>query len=809
MFSALIHELRHALRAVFARVWFSALVVGVLASGLACVIFMLVMINGFVLRPLPFPQPDRLLHLGVGDSNSNGHLDDVAGRDLVQLRRQLAGSGEVAGFESATVNLSDLGHPERFDGGMISANLWHVLGVAPLLGRDFNTGDERSGAPAVVLLSYDLWHSRYGGDPNIIGRQVRVNARVGTVVGVMPENLSYPYREVLWIPATLSEDANPATDEAYAAVVRRNDGVTDAMVQAAAERWLGDAAHADADRFRGLRVGIEPLAYLSVNKVTRAVLDIMLGAVFIVLLVACANAANLLLLRTLSRRQELAIRVALGASRGRIAAHLFVQSLLLSLIATAIALPLANAGMAWQAAVLRQSPNGPPRWLRFELDLNVVLLVVAAAFVTALVTGLLPALRAGREAVAGSLRDGARGSSGGSFARLSKLLMIGEVALSCALLIVVGTMIRGIVALDHVDLGFDSSHLLTSRVGLFTSTYPTGAEQTRLFEKLTERLRSDAEVIDASAATVLPLRFNSSRDVIPAGSTFDGNAMPPQVGYGAVDDHFLSTYGLRLIKGRFFDEHDALNGERVVVVDQAFEQRYADGGAVVGRRFRIDPRVADGPTVTVIGVIAPLTLDNPGDTRKPLVLASLRQDPARFASVVVRLRGDGDPVAFAPRMNAIMREVDADTPLYWVRDFGEVVSEATFGERMVAQMFGLFGLVALVLAAAGLYGVTAFSVGQRTREIGVRRALGAPARQLLRSLFGRIGWQLALGLSMGLALGLLLARGLAATLHSIESGDPMVAILSLSVLIAAAAVAVIVPARRALRVHPTEALRYE
>ena len=806
MLSTLVHEFRQALRALFARIWFSALVASVLASGLACVIFMLAMINGFVLRPLPFAQPEQLLHLGLSDGNNNGRLDNVAGRDLVQLRRQLAGSGEVAGFESATVNLSDLDRPERFDGAMISANLWHVLGVAPLLGRDFNAADERSGAPAVVLLSYELWHSRYGGDPNIVGREVRVNARVGTVVGVMPQNLSYPFREVVWIPAPLSEDANPATDEAYAAVVRRHDGVSIAMVLAAAERWYADAARADPDRLRGQRVGVEPLAHLSVNQVTRAVLGIMLAAVFIVLLVACANAANLLLLRTLSRRQELAVRVALGASRARIALHLLVQSLLLSVIATAIALPLARAGVLWQADAMRQSSNGPPHWLRFEVDWNVVLLAIAAALLTALVTGLLPALRAGRDAVAGTLRDGARGSAGGSFARLSRLLMIGEVALSCALLIVVGTMIRGIVALDHVDLGFDSSHLLTARVGLFTSAYPTGADQTRLFEKLTARLRSDAEVIDASAATVLPLRFKDSRGVLPAGGTPDGDTVP-RASYGAVDDHFLSTYGVRLLRGRFFDERDTAGGERVAVVDDIFEQRLGGGGDVIGRRFRLDPRSTDGPTLTIVGVIAPLTLDAPGDLRRPLLLAPLRQDPARFVSLAVHVRGD--PAAFAPRLNAIMREVDADTPLYWVRDFGAVIREATFGERIVAQLFGLFGLVALVLAAAGLYGVTAFSVGQRTREIGVRRALGAPARQLLRNLFARIGWQLALGLTIGVVLGVPLARALTSTLHSIESGDPLVATISMAVLVVAAAIAVIIPARRALRVHPTEALRYE
>jgi len=806
MVSTLIHELRQAVHALCARPAFSALVVGVLASGLACVIFMLVMIDGFVLRPLPFPQPERLLHVGLLDDNSGGNLNEVVGRDLVQLRRQLAGSGEVAGFESATVNLSDLDRPERFDGAMISANLWHVLGVAPLLGRDFNADDERAGAPAVVLLSYELWHSRYGGDPGIIGRQVRVNARAGTVVGVMPQDLSYPFREMLWIPATLSEDANPSTDDAYAAVVRRGDGVSDATVLAAAQRWLTDAAHADPDRFRGMRVGVEPLAYMTVNKVTRAVLDIMLGAVFIVLLVACANAANLLLLRTLGRRQELAVRVALGASRSRIAVHLLMQSLLLATLATAVALPLARVAMRWQAAVLRESPNGPPHWLRFELDFTVLALVVGAAFLTALVTGLLPALRAGRDAVGGSLRDGARGTSAGAFARLSKLLMIGEVALSCALLILVGTMIRGIVAIDHVDLGFDGTHLLTARVGLFNSTYPTGAQQTRLFEQFTERLRADPGVIDASAATVLPLRFNGSRDVIPAGGTFDGNSVP-QARYGAVDDHFLSTYGVHVLRGRFFDARDVAGGERVAVVDHAFEQHFAAGGDVIGRRFRVDPRVADGPTVTVVGVIAPLTLDNPGDAPKPLLLAPLRQDPARFASVVVRVQGE--PAAFAPRMNALMREVDADTPLYWVRDFAAVIREATFGERIVAQLFGLFGVIALVLAAAGLYGVTAFSVGQRTREIGVRRALGAPAPQVLRTLFARIGWQVGAGLGIGLALGMLLAHAMTAELHSIAPSDPLVATATLSILIIAAAIAVIVPARRALRVHPTEALRYE
>ena len=803
--SGLLNDVRDALRASLKNPGFAALVAGVLGAGLACVIFMLTLLDGFILRPLPFAKPDELLQAGFHGDGGLGDVFPVDSRDLAQIRRYLADKADVAAAGRSTINLSDLDRPERYHGAHVTANLFHVLGVAPLLGRDFSGDDAKPGAPAVTMLSYSLWRARYGGDASIVGRQVRVDGEPATVIGVMPKDFTYPRNEDLWLPATIAEGL-PVDEYAYWVIARRHAGVGDADVANALDGWFADAARADPDRFLGRTFGVEPLARMAADRTTRGTLGSMLAAVVMVLLVSCANAANLLLTRTLGRSQELAVRVALGASRRRLIAHLLAESVLLTIVATAIAFTLARAGIAWQLGVLRETEYYP-QWLRFDVDATVLLLASGAALLTALAAGLLPALRAGDFAVAKDLREGARSVAGGSFVRVSRVLVVGEIALSCALLICVGTLVHGIGAIDRADLGIEPAHLLTARVALSVHAHPTPADQLRVYERVAERLREDAEVVDAGVGTSLPGTFyNGFHEVLPAGAT-PGTATLPQLFSGGVDAHFLGAWGVKLESGRFFDDRDRADSEKVAVVDRKFAERFADGGPVLGRRFRIDPRDPDGATVTVVGVIGALTLDTPGNQPTPALLRPLSQDMFRIASIAVRTRGD--PLAFAPRLDAIMHEIDADAPLYWVRDYAAVVRDATVGERMIAKSFGVFGVIALALAAAGLYGVMVFTVNRRTREIGVRRALGAPAVRVLGNVFGRSLVQLGVGLAIGIAAGIPLAWLLTRSLQNIERVNAPVVGVALAVLIAAVALAGLVPVRRALRVDPAVALRHE
>jgi predicted permease len=484
---------------------------------------------------------------------------------------------------------------------------------------------------------------------------------------------------------------------------------------------------------------------------------------------------------------------------------MLAHALLLSLLAAAVALAAAQLLVGLTVdAFAAAGDSGPARWMRFDLDARMVGAALLAALLTALFAGLLPALKLSSGAV-GALREGGRGLAGGGFARLGGVLVMVEIALSAALLVGALVMVQNVRALDGFDLGVRTERVLTARIGLFEAQYPDAAARTRLFERLVERLRAEPEVEDATVSSALPGLNGPNIGLLPE-STPAGDAAQ-SVGYATIDARFGAAYGTRLLAGRWFDGRDGADGAPVAIVDRKFVERQAGGGDPLGRRFRLAPGTPQSRVVTVVGVVEPLTIDDADDTPEGVLLVPQAQDAPPFASLAVRLRGD--PAAFKPRLAAVMREIDADTPLYWVRTYDEVLAVANFGQRLLSDIYGAFGLVALLLAAGGLYGVVGFTVVQRTREIGVRRALGASPRGVLATVLGRSAWQSGIGLAAGLALAVPFALALSRSMNGTLSLEPLNWIVVGALLATTTAAASVFPARRALRVDPMVALRLD
>ena len=797
-------ELRNAWRRLMARPGYTALSISVLGLGLGAMLFLLGAVNGLILEPLPFPNSDRLIAIGqMRDGNIGvGGMDS---EDYDLLRRELRSYDSIGVYSSLTVNLSRPQGPKRYDGNKLSVDVLPMLGVQPVLGRAFTAEDDRSGTAPTVLLSYAVWRDDFGADPTIVGKTLRVNGETGTIIGVMPEDFGFPYREEVWLPRQLVA----GDDFGVEVIARLKPDVTVQQARAELEavaQILGDRLEIHRD---DRQLVLKPLKLRFVNEMTRGLVWMMFAAGALVLLLACANVANLQLSQTLTRRRELAVRSALGAGRNRLLRELLAESLVLSLAATAIALVLAEVGGRWIMDVFIAAEDAPVYYVRFGVDARMVAFATLAALATTLLAGLIPALRASRADVQDALRDGDKGSSGGGFARVAKGLVVAEIALTVVLLVGAGIFIRGLQNVLAFDFGTraDPNKIATGRIALFPEQYPTGAEQARFFERVVERLRADPQVESASAATALPGTMAGDLLSIVA----EGDPKPDQ-GYrralvGHVDDYFAETYAIPLVSGRFFDGRDTAEGERVAVIDMRLAEAIWPGRDPLGRRLLIDPGSDDEQVLTVVGVVSPLHLEDADDPVNPTLLVPLRQYPARFATVAVRTRGNAE--AFGPRLAEVVRAEDADTPVYWSRTQQRSIEMGRIGPVVLAQIFTGVGLLALVLAAAGLYGVLAFAVAQRTREIGIRRAIGAGRGEIIGTVGRRVLWQVALGLAIGVALGLPWSGVLANPMLQTRGYDIVVFAIVVAVIALVSLLAAVAPLRRALRVDPIVALRYE
>lgn len=810
-------ELRHAWRSIAARPGFSTLAVLVLAAGLASALSIASFMNTLVLNPLPFANPEQLYRGGLLDDNEpldSRQYDELDSEEVLDWEDYLEPLAQMGAHSTGTINLSSDARSERYAGGMLSAGVLPTLGVQPLMGRNFTTADQVSGAPAVLLISHAIWQQRFNADPQIVGRNVRVNAAPASVIGVMPPDFSFPMREQLWVPAKLERGAL-AVACCFDTVIRPKPGVSAEQIEQALARWLADASARDpvgmAERARA--VGFDQLKYRFVDRQTIDLFAVMGVAVALVLLIACANVANLLLSSLLARERELALRMALGASRGRLLLGLLLQSGLLSLFALLLALPLAQLGVDAVVADMRATADeGPPHWMVFAINGRMVAMAAGCAMLTALLSGLLPALHAATRRDL-SLRSQSQGAGG--FARVSQALMVAQVGFSLAVLMTTLMLVKTVRTLQNFDLGLTTDNVLTVRIGLFAERFKSDAQVQRYVDDLLLAVRAEPTVESATISTSLPGLMGGNVDALALGVAKPATGVPSP-GYSAIDHRFFEALRGELVAGRGFTHADGQDSERVAIVDQTFVDRQFNGGRVngeqaIGRRIVLDPGEDGERTVTVVGVVRSIQMDDIDDQREESIFVPFAQAPEKVFSLFVRTRGE--PLAFAGRLNKISQTLDADTPLYWVRAYADVLREAMIGQQLLARMFTSFGVIALLLAATGLYGVVAFNVGRRTREIGIRRALGADNSRVLRAVLMRTGAQVTLGLSVGLLIGIPFASLLSRQLGVVGDGnatvDMFVWLPALLMLASAAAVASWLPARRALRVEPTTALRYD
>ena len=801
-----IDALHNAFRRLRARPGNTLLSIGILSLGLLAAMFLFSSINGMVLRPLPFPDAERLVAVGWTNPASGGEVDGLSTRDWLAIKDALPVFDSVAiDGGQATVNIGWDARVKRFSGAIIGAQLLALFDVKPLLGRSFSAEDDAPGAPLTVLLSEQTWRDDFAADPLIIGKAVRSNGEAATIIGVLPRWFRYPIDQEVWIPRRLALDDGLGVQ----LIARLAPGVSADQAQLALAALTGDMGAKLEDARDQATLGLIPLHHRFVDDTTRHILWMMFAAGLLVLLLACVNVANLQLAAILPRRRELAVRSALGAGRNRLLVELLVEASLMAFAATLLAAIGSDlAGRLW---VSHMSGSGLalPFFITFDYDWRDLLFIPVVAFATCIVSGLIPALRAAGTDAQDALRDGSKGSHGGVFAGIARALVVGEVALTVVLLVGAAMFIRGIQGMNDFDVGssVDPATVLTARVGLFESDYPGDAQRLAFFEQVNERLRADPRVLSASVATGIPGCCNSGSEKVVA----EGDAKPAEgyarVDHISVDADFAALYGLRLREGRFFDSRDRADSLPVTVIDQRAAERLWPNRSALGQRLVFDPDAAEPVLLTVVGVVDSLHLRTLNSTPRAAILRPFAQATTRFATLAVQVRGDS--MAFAPALAEAVRAVDPDTPAYWVQTQAEAVKQGRVGTVLITQMFSGVGVLALILAAAGLYGVLAFSVEQRAREIGIRRAIGSDHLGVVRLVFRRIAVQLALGLGIGLALALPWSALLAAPAFHTRAYDPVIFGGVIALVLGVALISAIAPLRRALRVEPTVALRQE
>ncbi len=799
MDTALLRDSRYALRQLARTPAFTAVAILTIAVGIGATSAMFSVVNGVLLRPLPYPEPDGLVR--VHEVVPQYGRFSVAPGTFLDWRQQSTVFESLAAYSGNSVTFTGGDGPERLPTAAVSAELFDVLRVKPALGRAFTREEDAPGAAGVVVLSHGGWQRRFGSDPSVLGRSITLSGRPSTIIGVMPAGFYFPSRDAeLWTPLAL-DPAKASRGAHYLGVVARTKAGFSVQQAEAEMKTVADRlAREFPDTNAGESAAVVPLHEQVVGRIRPALLTLF-AAVGFVILIACANVANLLLVRASVRERELAIRTALGASRRRLVMQMLAESVLLALAGGTLGVLLASLAVP---AIRTLSAGSLPRVEDVALDGRVMAFAALASLLTGLVFGLAPAWQASRASVGDALKEGSRGSAAGG-GRARSALLVGEVALSMVLLVGATLLLRSFDRLTSVNPGFDAERVLAFQVALPQTTYAEDHDRIRFFDALLQRLELLPQVRTAGMVQTLPMRGGYVLSFAIQGRPPAKPGEEPSARHRSVSARYFATLGIPLLRGRVFDERDVAGAPMVAVVDQAFADRHFPSEDPIGRGLDIG-NGTEG-FYEIVGVVANVHHDGLDADPAPTMYVPFGQDV--FSSMWLVARTDGEPAQLAGAARVAVRGIDSGLPASRMGPLVDAVSDSVAPRRFSMLLLGLFALIALFLAAVGLYGVVAYAVSQRTREIGVRMAIGAQAWDVCRLVLGG-GMRLALaGVAVGTAAALALARLVASLLFEVTPFDPLSYAATALLLLAVAALACYVPASRAMRLDPLVALREE
>ncbi len=759
---------------------------------------------GIFLRGLPFPEGHRIVAVTLANVATGRDRLDLSIHDLADWRAAERSFDELAAFRMSSLNVVVReGQPERLAGACVTTNGFEVMRARPLMGRTFVEADGAPGAPPVLVLGHGPWITRFGGDPDIVGRLVRVNGQPATVIGVMPAGFGFPSAQEAWMPLGVNPLESPrGKGPSVTAYGRLKPGVTIARARADLAAIAARIADQFPDTSRNLVPVVQPYTdAMSGDQEVHVAMLLTMATGFGVLAIACANVANLLFARAASRTRETAIRAALGAGRRRIVAQLLVETLALAVAGTGAGLLVAEAGIA----AFNRSIVGlePPFWVVVRLDAMPLAFAVALTGVAALLSGAIPAWRASRADLNDLLKDGAPSAGGLRIGRVSRALVTVEIVLSFGLLMTAGLMIRSIANLGTHEYGFATDDVFTARLIRPETTDPDAASRTRFVARLQQRLTSIAGVSSATVATDVPGLEADRTPVVVDAVTYRDASHYPVVRTAAIGERFFETFGRTLARGREFNAADDPEAPRVAIVNASVAEAFVPGADPIGRRIRLG-RNSSAPWLTIVGVAPDLYMAGAEDRDPAGVYVPLAQsDDPRLGLAV---RGAGRMALAAP-VRAAVSGIDGDLPIYFPRTLARAIDDSLWSYRVFGPLLVVVGAAALFLATVGLHSLMAFAIGRRRREIGVRIALGAGPVDVARLVAGEVTAQIGVGLLAGAGLGAALSTAMRSMVFHVAPHDPVIYATIVGTLVLAAGLAALAPVARAIRVDPTMTLR--